>query len=37
MNELDEFYPYVEMTEVALNADRFKGSFEGGTSVSCKG
>jgi hypothetical protein len=25
------------MTEVALNADRFKGSFEGGTSVSCKG
>lgn len=30
MNELDEFYPYVEMTQVAQNVDRFKGSFEGG-------
>lgn len=30
MNELDEFYPYVEMPEVAKNADKFQGSFDGG-------
>ena len=30
MNELDEFYPYVEMEQVAQNAERFKGSFDGG-------
>jgi hypothetical protein len=29
MNELQEFYPYVEMPAVAKNPDRFKGSFKG--------
>lgn len=33
MNELDEFYPYVEMTHVAQNPERFKGSFDGGAST----
>lgn len=32
MHELDEFYPYVEMTQIAQNPDRFKGSFDGGRS-----
>jgi hypothetical protein len=30
MSELDEFYPYVEMSHVAQNPERFKGSFKGG-------
>ncbi|RSH81541.1 Factor arrest protein 11 [Saitozyma podzolica] len=29
MSELDEFYPYVEMSHVAQNPERFKGSFKG--------
>lgn len=29
MNELQEFYPYVEMPAVAKNPDKFKGSFDG--------
>ncbi|WVO22383.1 uncharacterized protein IAS62_003713 [Cryptococcus decagattii] len=29
MNELEEFYPYVEMTDVARNPEKFKGSFNG--------
>jgi hypothetical protein len=30
MNELDEFYPYIEMSHVSQNASRFAGSFRGG-------
>lgn len=30
MNELDEFYPYIEIGHVAQNASRFAGSFDGG-------
>ena len=30
MHELDEFYLYVEMPEVAKNFERFDGSFTGG-------
>ena len=30
MNELEEFYPYVEMPSVAKGPDNFKGSFDGG-------
>jgi hypothetical protein len=37
MTELDEFYPYVEMTQVAMNVDRFKGSFDGGELPSIHG
>ncbi|WVQ88647.1 hypothetical protein IAS59_002384 [Cryptococcus gattii] len=29
MNELEEFYPYVEMTDIARNPEKFKGSFNG--------
>ncbi|WVF71683.1 hypothetical protein IAT40_006491 [Kwoniella sp. CBS 6097] len=29
MNELDEFYPYVEMQHIANQPEKFKGSFEG--------
>ncbi len=30
MNELQEFYPYIEMLHVAKNPDKFKSSFPGG-------
>lgn len=33
MNELDEFYPYIEMGHVAQNPSRFEGSFNGGRVV----
>lgn len=29
MNELDEFYPYLEMSHVAQNSSWFEGSFDG--------
>lgn len=29
MNELNEFYPYIEMAYVQQNATRFEGSFSG--------
>lgn len=29
MNELDEFYPYIEMSQVAQMHTRFEGSFDG--------
>ncbi|WWD17501.1 hypothetical protein CI109_101942 [Kwoniella shandongensis] len=29
MNELQEFYPYVEMSHVAKNPEKFKGAFKG--------
>lgn len=29
MNELDEFYPYIEMSQVAQTHTRFEGSFDG--------
>ncbi|WVQ82395.1 hypothetical protein IAT38_004523 [Cryptococcus sp. DSM 104549] len=29
MNELQEFYPYVEMPHIAKNPEKFKGSFDG--------
>lgn len=29
MNELDEFYPYIEMSQVAQMNTRFEGSFDG--------
>jgi hypothetical protein len=35
MNEIDEFYPYVEMPVVAKNVDRFRGSFDGGEQLTC--
>lgn len=34
MNELDEFYPYIEMSHVAQNSSRFEGSFDGGEKIS---
>lgn len=34
MNELEEFYPYVEMADIARNPERFKGSFNGGKWIS---
>jgi hypothetical protein len=34
MNELDEFYPYVEMAQVATGPEDFKGSMKGGMSCS---
>lgn len=30
MNELQEFYPYIEMTHVAKNPEKFKAAFPGG-------
>ena len=32
MNEIDEFYSYVEMPQVAENLKAWKGSFPGGMS-----
>lgn len=34
MNELDEFYPYIEVMHVAQSPSRFQGSFDGGASSS---
>ena len=34
MNEIDEFYSYVEMPQVAENLKAWQGSFPGGTLVS---
>ena len=34
MNELSEFYPYVEMPSIVKNAETFKQSFNGSKSLS---
>ena len=34
MNEIDEFYSYVEMPQVAENLKAWQGSFSGGTLLS---
>lgn len=36
MNEIDEFYSYVEMPQVAENLKAWQGSFPGGTLLTSK-